>query len=530
MTTLELGTPVTMTVPRGADVRLNFTLRDDGADVVFELERVANYPMVYVERGSGGEEWYRRQVGAYRVPDGDGRYGDVPTRGNAGENIAYGMFGLAGNYRSMKFIGMRAGWYDVRVKAELVAGAYGDAEFKLTARSGAQTSGGPLCPYDCSNNGECVNSGSASGDDTKCACSSTPFAGVAGSLAPFGNACRDMYRHYGTATSATPVISLEPGKFWYGSYDLSGIYRYSGDGVEISFNWRGVGGDPLLLIKVQSEPTLVDYDYYYQRFLSNGVTTLSLKNVMSDVRYYFAIYNRDLPSGANVDFTIQVTRASWYSQREPPNLMSMAFVLFICVSFCMVVMTIRRFFQRRQLRRFREQRMTQLAFQDGTRGQQTGTPEEVVQALPIVKFDPVLKEVIESEGHDPTCTICLDDYTNGEELRRLPSCKHLFHKECADLWLRGSCTCPICRTSVIGESTSQDSAPAPGMTPQTPERSIELTSLGGEYATYVPQSQLPQMTVVVVPSRALDDLAVEARRREDGNARGWHHRDTSSIV
>ncbi|XP_022841010.1 unnamed product, partial [Ostreococcus tauri] len=99
-----------------------------------------------------------------------------------------------------------------------------------------QTSGGPLCPYDCSNNGECVNSGSASGDDTKCACSSTPFAGVAGSLAPFGNACRDMYRHYGTATSATPVISLEPGKFWYGSYDLSGIYRYSGDGVEISFN------------------------------------------------------------------------------------------------------------------------------------------------------------------------------------------------------------------------------------------------------------------------------------------------------
>jgi hypothetical protein len=47
------------------------------------------------------------------------------------------------------------------------------------------------------------------------------------------------------------------------------------------------------------------------------------------------------------------------------------------------------------------------------------------------------------------CSICLDNYGDGEVLRMLPDCGHLFHRECVDTWLRYHPTCPVCRTSPV---------------------------------------------------------------------------------
>ncbi|KAL6864835.1 hypothetical protein ACP4OV_015986 [Aristida adscensionis] len=46
------------------------------------------------------------------------------------------------------------------------------------------------------------------------------------------------------------------------------------------------------------------------------------------------------------------------------------------------------------------------------------------------------------------CVICLGMVQVGEVVRRLPACKHLFHVECIDMWLRSHSTCPICRAAV----------------------------------------------------------------------------------
>ncbi|KAF9349001.1 E3 ubiquitin-protein ligase rnf13 [Mortierella sp. AD094] len=49
------------------------------------------------------------------------------------------------------------------------------------------------------------------------------------------------------------------------------------------------------------------------------------------------------------------------------------------------------------------------------------------------------------EATNETCAVCLDEFSDGEEIRTLP-CRHEFHCECIDPWLtRKSSTCPLCK-------------------------------------------------------------------------------------
>ncbi|GMI66069.1 hypothetical protein HRI_000276200 [Hibiscus trionum] len=49
-----------------------------------------------------------------------------------------------------------------------------------------------------------------------------------------------------------------------------------------------------------------------------------------------------------------------------------------------------------------------------------------------------------------SCAICLEEYVQGEKVRVLPRCKHMFHKDCIEEWLQvPSLHCPICRDQVL---------------------------------------------------------------------------------
>ncbi|CAG5103790.1 Oidioi.mRNA.OKI2018_I69.chr1.g937.t1.cds [Oikopleura dioica] len=47
------------------------------------------------------------------------------------------------------------------------------------------------------------------------------------------------------------------------------------------------------------------------------------------------------------------------------------------------------------------------------------------------------------------CPICLEEFKSGDEIFRLPICKHDFHRNCIRPWLKKRRTCPICRSDVL---------------------------------------------------------------------------------
>nr|XP_043619886.1 RING-H2 finger protein ATL74-like [Erigeron canadensis] len=47
------------------------------------------------------------------------------------------------------------------------------------------------------------------------------------------------------------------------------------------------------------------------------------------------------------------------------------------------------------------------------------------------------------------CTICLDDFVDGQNVRVLPHCGHEFHVECIDKWFESHSSCPNCRNCLL---------------------------------------------------------------------------------
>ncbi|KAG8376884.1 hypothetical protein BUALT_Bualt09G0110500 [Buddleja alternifolia] len=54
----------------------------------------------------------------------------------------------------------------------------------------------------------------------------------------------------------------------------------------------------------------------------------------------------------------------------------------------------------------------------------------------------------EAEGNSDECPVCLSAFVEGEEIRQLSACKHVFHVACIDMWLYSHSNCPVCRAAV----------------------------------------------------------------------------------
>ncbi|XP_009630475.1 E3 ubiquitin-protein ligase MPSR1-like [Nicotiana tomentosiformis] len=60
-----------------------------------------------------------------------------------------------------------------------------------------------------------------------------------------------------------------------------------------------------------------------------------------------------------------------------------------------------------------------------------------IEALPIV-------EIVQEEEKRTECAICLLEFQVGGKAKEMP-CKHRYHPNCIDPWLRVHGSCPVCR-------------------------------------------------------------------------------------
>ena len=74
---------------------------------------------------------------------------------------------------------------------------------------------------------------------------------------------------------------------------------------------------------------------------------------------------------------------------------------------------------------------------------------KVSQGLTKEQIDQLLFEVYNENNNkeDNNCTICKNNFENGEKIRRL-GCNHIFHMECIDPWLLEKKTCPVCLNEI----------------------------------------------------------------------------------
>uniref|UniRef100_A0A061RQ60 E3 ubiquitin-protein ligase RNF13 n=1 Tax=Tetraselmis sp. GSL018 TaxID=582737 RepID=A0A061RQ60_9CHLO len=92
--------------------------------------------------------------------------------------------------------------------------------------------------------------------------------------------------------------------------------------------------------------------------------------------------------------------------------------------------------QRNERRRFRA---------DHRRRRSRGLPAELIARLPTTNI--VLADLERDGGDEPSCSICLSEYEDGDKVTWLP-CSHNYHCACVSSWLKNSTICPICKDNV----------------------------------------------------------------------------------
>ncbi|KDP29209.1 hypothetical protein JCGZ_16598 [Jatropha curcas] len=130
-----------------------------------------------------------------------------------------------------------------------------------------------------------------------------------------------------------------------------------------------------------------------------------------------------------------------------PLLISLA----ILVGACLLLLTYHFLFVKYCLRR--ETRLANsisTAIQAGEMS--LGVEENVLKSIPILLHSNNKNNHNNFRVDQNECVICLGELQEGEKVRLLPNCRHVFHVPCIDYWFLSHTNCPICRAPIIPPS------------------------------------------------------------------------------
>ncbi|KAK9068448.1 hypothetical protein SSX86_012562 [Deinandra increscens subsp. villosa] len=92
-------------------------------------------------------------------------------------------------------------------------------------------------------------------------------------------------------------------------------------------------------------------------------------------------------------------------------------------------------------------RMAALRTYAGGEDVPTGVDEKTLLTIPVITYNRSGSDWVMTGQSE--CAVCLGDLEDGDRVRLLPSCKHLFHVTCIDEWFVGHTSCPVCRVPVV---------------------------------------------------------------------------------
>lgn len=79
-----------------------------------------------------------------------------------------------------------------------------------------------------------------------------------------------------------------------------------------------------------------------------------------------------------------------------------------------------------------------------------GLDSSTISALPLVSYRGSTKQGILED-----CTICLSEFEEGEMVKLIPNCRHVFHPSCIDTWLESHVSCPLCRCTQLFKNVDE---------------------------------------------------------------------------
>ncbi|KAL8029695.1 hypothetical protein ABFX02_14G241600 [Erythranthe guttata] len=82
-----------------------------------------------------------------------------------------------------------------------------------------------------------------------------------------------------------------------------------------------------------------------------------------------------------------------------------------------------------------------------------GLDPSAVNSLPLVAYGKA--GAAEHRRMFDDCPVCLTEFQEGETVKLIPYCGHVFHSKCIDTWLFSHVTCPLCRSTQLFKTAEE---------------------------------------------------------------------------
>lgn len=130
--------------------------------------------------------------------------------------------------------------------------------------------------------------------------------------------------------------------------------------------------------------------------------------------------------------------------------------------------------------------------------QQPATQDQIAR-LPRQRY-----EARTAQPGQDTCSICLEAYADGDDVRVLPcGSSHMFHVACVDNWLKINANCPVCRGQVLRNAGE----PEPSNASAGSAATAAAANTSATAAAAAPVAAAPQLARAPVTSRGSGSIA-----------------------